>query len=152
MVPFARVPGLLVQPESWFELGNPNVETVCLDLGYGGSPDLHLGRRSARSTRPRLIANDFDAWFLGLLGAGGREYWFDPGFVDLGDPWEAHRANVPVPSLADRLRPFAPGSCRCSARGSTTGSIAARFGLCRFDVEAIIPPPPARAPRPRGGP
>src|SRR4051794_28436434 len=34
MVPFAQVPDLLVQPESWFELGNPNVETVCVDLAY----------------------------------------------------------------------------------------------------------------------
>lgn len=42
MVPFARMPGLVVQPESWFELGNPNVETICIELGYtwpgGGSP------------------------------------------------------------------------------------------------------------------
>ena len=42
MVPFARMPGLVIQPESWFELGNPNVETVCIDLGYrwpgGGHP------------------------------------------------------------------------------------------------------------------
>ena len=42
MVPFASVPELVVQPESWFELGNPNVETVCIDLAYqwpgGGNP------------------------------------------------------------------------------------------------------------------
>ena len=42
MVPFARMPDLVVQPESWFELGNPNVETVCIDLAYrwpgGGHP------------------------------------------------------------------------------------------------------------------
>ena len=32
MVPFARVPEMIVQPESWFEVGNPNLQTVCIDL------------------------------------------------------------------------------------------------------------------------
>ena len=36
------MPDLVVQPESWFELGNPNVETICIDLAYrwpgGGYP------------------------------------------------------------------------------------------------------------------
>ena len=49
MVPFAQIPGLAMQPESWFELGNPNRETVCIDLGYccpgGRLPAVHLRRR-----------------------------------------------------------------------------------------------------------
>lgn len=34
MIPFARVPEMIVQPESWFELGNPNLQTICIDLAY----------------------------------------------------------------------------------------------------------------------
>src|SRR5262245_10768096 len=30
MVPFARVLEMIVQPESWFELGNPSDQTVCI--------------------------------------------------------------------------------------------------------------------------
>src|SRR5262249_54897724 len=81
MIPFARAPGLVGQPESWFELGNPGRETVCIDLAYtwpGGdcpiftSGDDHLG------SPLRLIAPGFTAWFLRLLHEGGREFWFDP--------------------------------------------------------------------------
>ena len=32
--PVCPMPGMIVQPESWFELGNPNLQTVCIDLGY----------------------------------------------------------------------------------------------------------------------
>src|SRR5262249_5047669 len=34
MVPFARVPDLMVQPESWFAVGNPNLESGCIDLAH----------------------------------------------------------------------------------------------------------------------
>ena len=55
MIPFARVPDMIVQPESWFELGNPNLQTVCIDLAYRlpgrRLPDLHLGRRRTRAVR-----------------------------------------------------------------------------------------------------
>ena len=56
MVPFARVPDLVVQPESWFELGNPNVETVCIDLAYrwpgGDCPIFTSGDDQTRSRAP----------------------------------------------------------------------------------------------------
>ena len=117
MVPFARVPDLVVQPESWFELGNPNVETVCIDLGYRwprrGPSDLHLGRRSDTGSLPRgSIATSFEAWFLELLRNGGREYWFDPDFSRSWRPVAGHRRYTPPPPLPDRLRPLAPGCCR----------------------------------------
>src|SRR5438132_10816976 len=64
MVPFARVPELVVQPESWFELGNPNVETVCIDLAYrwpGGSPPVFTSGDDQSRSRPRVIAPGFEA-------------------------------------------------------------------------------------------
>ena len=141
MVPFARVPGLVVQPESWFELGNPNVETVCLDLAYrwpGGDCPVFTSGDDDRGTSPRLIAPGFDAWFLRLLTSGGREYWFESEFADLGDPWLAHRRNVPAPGLSDRLLTLAERVSPLVHAGLDDRAIAARFGISPFDVEAIV--------------
>ena len=141
MVPFARVPGLVVLPESWIELGNPNLETVCLDLGYrlpGGDHPVFTSGDDERMSRPKIIAPAFDDWFLGLLQAGGREYWFDPAFDDLGDPWHEHRRHMPIPELADRLRPLAPRIAPMIRDGVDERSIALRVGITTFDVEAIV--------------
>lgn len=140
MVPFARVPGLVVQPESWFELGNPNVETVCLDLAYrwdGGDYPVFTSGDDESASPPRVIAPGFDGWFLRLLAEGGREYWFDEGFVGLGDPWRAHLRSVPTPALADRLVPLAARVSPLLRDRVDERAIAARFGISAFDVEAI---------------
>jgi hypothetical protein len=143
MVPFARVPDLVVQPESWFELGNPNVETVCVDLAYrwpgpgGGSPIFTSGDDQSQS-RPRLIASSFEEWFLRLLHEGGREYWFAPGYVTLGDPWDAHRRHAPIPPLPDRLRPIAPHVLPYLRAGADDRAIATTLGISRGDVETIF--------------
>jgi hypothetical protein len=109
MIVFSRINDLVIQPESWFELGNPNVETICIDLAYrwpgGGHPVFTSGDEASR-TRPRIIARSFEEWFLELLRHGGREFWFDPTFADLGDPWQAHRRFTPQPELPDRLAPY----------------------------------------------
>lgn len=141
MVPFARVPELVVQPESWFELGNPNVETVCVDLGYrwprGGHSIFTSGDDSTHS-RPRIIANCFANWFLEILRSGGREYWFEPGFRDLGDPWEAHRAHTPAPPLPARLRSLAPLVLPLMRPGVDDRTVASEFGITRGDVETLF--------------
>jgi hypothetical protein len=143
MVPFARMPELLVQPESWFELGNPNIETVCIDLGYvwpgpgGGLPVFTSGDDLTQS-RPRVIAESFDAWFLKVLRQGGREYWFEPGYVDLGDPWVAHRSHAPAPPLPARLARLAPRVRPLMLTGVDDRSIASSLGISRGDVEALF--------------
>ncbi len=74
MVPFARMPGLVVQPESWIELGNPNLETVCMDLAYrcpGGGNPLFTSGDDLRHSPPKIIATSFAEWFLRLLHGGG---------------------------------------------------------------------------------
>ncbi len=137
MVPFARVPAVLVQPESWFELGNPNVETVCIDLAYswpgGGGGPIFTSGDDLSGSRPRLIARRFDDWFLSLLHAGGREYWFDSAFTALGDPWEAHRRYAPQPPLPARLRrlasqvePLIGSGADDRAIASTSGHLSSR--------------------------
>jgi len=141
MVPFARMPGLLAQPESWFELGNPNLETVCLDLGYlwpGGDNPIFTSGDDERRSRPRIIASSFDEWFPRVLSAGGSEYWFDRGFNDLGDPWREHCRHVPRPELADHLRLLASRVMPMIRDGSDDRAIAARLGISPFDVEAIV--------------
>ncbi len=53
---------MLVQPESWFELGNPNRQTICIDLAYrlpGGSYPIFTSgdeemRQFAADHRPEL--------------------------------------------------------------------------------------------------
>ena len=141
MVPFARVPDLVVQPESWFELGNPNVQTVCIDLAYrwpGGDCPIFTSGDDHSQSPPRMIAPSFEGWFLELLRRGGRRYWFDSGFVDLGDPWCAHRRHTPAPPLPDRLRVLAPHVLSMMRPGADDRSIATSLGISRGDVEMIF--------------
>jgi hypothetical protein len=141
MVPFARVPELIVQPESWFEVGNPNLQTICVDLGYrwpGGGHPIFTSGDDASSSPPLIIARSFEEWFLELLRQGGREYWFDPGFVDLGDPWEAHRRHVAGPPLSPRLCPFADRVADLWRSGVDERVIASKLGLSGGDVELIF--------------
>ena len=141
MIPFARVPELLVQPESWFELGNPNVETVCIDLAYdwpGGGAPVFTSGDDLTGSRPRVIARSFEEWFLELLRRGGREYWFAPGSADLGDPWDAHRRFTPAPSLPARLRRLAPRVAPLIGTEADERSIATSLGISRGDVELIF--------------
>jgi hypothetical protein len=141
MVIFGRMTDLLIQPESWFELGNPSVETVCVDLAYrwpgGGHPIFVSGDEEA-GTSPRIIARSFEEWFLELLRRGGREYWLEPGSADLGDPWAAHRRFTPQPELPGRLRRFAPIVRSLVSARVDEREIAARTGLDHEDLEAII--------------
>jgi hypothetical protein len=141
MVPFARVPDLVVQPESWFELGNPNVETICIDLAYrwpGGDCPIFTSGDDHTQSPPRLIAPSFEAWFLELLRHGGREYWFERGFRDLGHPWPAHRAHTPAPPLPARLRALAPRVLPLMRPGVDDRSIATALGISLGDVEALF--------------
>jgi hypothetical protein len=141
MVPFARVPDLVVQPESWFELGNPNVETVCIDLAYrwpGADCPIFTSGDDLSQSRPRVIATSFEGWFLTLLHEGGRESWFEPGSQSLGDPWYAHRLYAPAPPLPDRLRPIAPHVLPYLRPGADDRAIASTLGISRGDVETIF--------------
>jgi hypothetical protein len=141
MVPFARVPELIVQPESWFELGNPNVQTICIDLAYrypGGGYPIFTSGDDAFGSSPRIIARSFEEWFLELLRQGGREYWFDPGFVDFGNPWESHRRHVVHPSLSRHLGSFADRVARLHDSGADERKIALALGLSAGDVESIF--------------
>jgi hypothetical protein len=141
MIPFARVPDMIVQPESWFELGNPNLQTVCIDLGYhlpgGGCPIFTSGDDASHSP-PRIIARCFEEWFLELLRHGGREYWFDPEFADFGDPWQTHRYHVANPPLSGRLRSFADRVEQLLRSGADEREIASGLGLSRTEVELIF--------------
>jgi hypothetical protein len=141
MIAFARVPEMIVQPESWFELGNPNHQTICIDLAYrlpgGGSPIFTSGDDEAHSS-PRIVARSFDEWFLELLRQGGREYWFDPRSADHGDPWQLHRRHVAHPALPSRLRAFSDRVSELFRAGIDELAIATELGLCRGDVEVIF--------------
>ena len=141
MIPFARVPEMIVQPESWFELGNPSRETICIDLAYrlpgGGYPIFTSGDDESNSP-PRIIARSFEEWFLELLRNEGREYWFDPGFRDFGDPWQSHKRHVAQPALPPRLLSFAEPVARLQSSGVDESRIAASLGLSRAEVESIF--------------
>ena len=141
MVPFAEIPGLAMQPESWFELGNPNRETVCIDLGYrwpGGDYPLFTSGDDERQTRPRLIAPGFTTWFLKVLHRGGAEFWLEPGFLPLGDPWGEHRRRVPMPPLPEPLQPFRSRVRELLRQGVDDGLIAHELRLSRTEVELIV--------------
>ena len=141
MIPFARVPDLVVQPESWFELGNPGRETVCIDLGYtwpDGDFPVFVSGDDACGTKPRVIARSFSEWMCRVLSEGGGEYWFAPGFESLGDPWAEHRHHAPLPPLPERLRPLASKALPLMHPGADDRSIATMLGVSRGDVEALF--------------
>lgn len=141
MILFGPMDELRIQPESWFELGNPNVETVCIDLAYrwpdGGCPIFVSGDEST-GTKPRIVARSFEDWFLRLLARGGREYWLAPDFTPLGAPWDAHRRHAPRPDLPKPLRAIAAEVGPLVLAGVDEREIAARTGLNHDDLEAII--------------
>ena len=147
MVPFARVPDLIVQPESWFELGNPNLETICIDLAYrwpgGGYPIFTSGDDESGSP-PRIIARSFEEWFLELLRQGGREYWFDPGFADLGDPWSRTAGTSRSPPCPTGSVRSPTASRACMRAGADEREIAATPGAQPGRRRGDLPPPPAR--------
>jgi len=141
MILFSKMRDLVIQPESWFELGNPNVETVCIDLAYrwpGGCHPIFVSGDEQAGTEPRIIARSFEEWFLELLRQGGREYWLAPGFQDLGDPWERHRRYAPQPELPKHLRSFAPKVRPLLSGEADEREIVAGTGLSHADVETII--------------
>jgi len=141
MVPFAEIPGLTMQPESWFELGNPNRETVCIDLGYrwpGGDYPLFISGDDEQATRPRLIAPGFTSWFLKVLYRGGAEYWLEPDFAPMGDPWDEHRRQVTLPPLPASLQPYSHQVRELLGRGDDDGSIARKLGISRTEIESIV--------------
>ena len=141
MVAFAKIPGMVIQPESWFELGNPNWETICLDLAYrwpgGDSPMFTSGDDEAGSP-PRIIAPGFASWFLRLLDSGGSEFWFEPGFAPLGDPWAEHCRRAPAPPLPERLRRLAHRAAALLRRGLDDRALAEDLAISPEAVEAIV--------------
>ncbi len=141
MIPFAKVPGLMVQPESWYELGNPGRETVCIDLGYfwpGGDCPVFLSGDDESGRKPRVIARSFAEWLGKLLLEGGREYWHDEGFRTLGDPWAEHRNHAPTPLLPDRLKPLTGQVLPLMRPGADDRTIASMLGVTTNDVEALF--------------
>ena len=130
MVPFARMPGLVIQPESWFELGNPNLETVCIDLAYrwpGGDSPLFTSGDDERGSPPDHRAR-FTSWFLRLLHRGGAEYWFDPASPAWATPGSSIAAASHPPRCPTGSADWSPPSARCSDEDSTTGPSPTAWG------------------------
>jgi hypothetical protein len=142
MVPFAQMPGLIVPPESWFELGNPTeCETVCVDLAYraaGGDFPIFTSGDDLTGRAPRLIARGFDEWFLRFLHEGGRPYWQAPDFAGLGDPWAEHRRQAPAPKPPARLRGLLERARALLRSGGDEAGLARDLKLKPADAEALI--------------
>jgi len=140
MIPFARVPQMLVQPESWFELGNPSLQTICIDLAYrlpaGGFPIFTSGDDESGiplASLQEALKNGF--W---SCCGGGPGILLEPGFRDFGDPWESHRRYVSQPALSSRLLSFADGVARLQSEGVDERKIAGSLGLSLAEVESIF--------------
>lgn len=141
MVPFARLSEPLVQPESWFELGNPGHETLCIDLAYqwpGGDNPLFASGDDEHGTRPRIVATGFEPWLRRLAAEGGKVFWLGPDFPTMGDPWAEHRRHAPAPALPARLRHLAARVRKLMGPGADERRIAADLGISRGDVEALF--------------
>ena len=132
MIPFARVPDLIVQPESWFELGNPNVADRLHRPGAivcpgGGFPIFTSGDDAAASPPA-----DHRAQLRGLVSraaaAGGPRILVRPRFRR---PW---RPLAVAPAARRRPRRCPTGSarspavsCPLLARGADERVIAATW-------------------------
>lgn len=142
MVPFAKVRGMAVQPESWFEVGNPTEsETVCADLAYrwpDGDHPLFTSGDDHHRIDPRLIAPSFEDWFLRLLQEGGRPFWLEPTYPNLGDPWAEHCRHTPAPPISADLLRLIDLALPLVDAGVDERSIAERLGICRADAESMV--------------
>jgi cell wall assembly regulator SMI1 len=93
MDPLPRHREMVAPPAGWFELGTLADQTIGIDLAYslpGGGCPIFTPGDDVSASRARIIARNFEEWFLNLLSSSGQEYWLDPEFDDFGDPWEAH--------------------------------------------------------------
>ncbi len=86
--------------------------------------------------------------FWNCCGKQGREYWFEPGFRDFGDPWQSHRRHVARTGAAGRLLSFADRvAAAAKRRASTSERSPASLGLSpargrsRFSVTFSTLPP-----------
>jgi hypothetical protein len=142
MIRFVRAPGdPVIQPESWYEFGNPGSETVCLDLAYswpGGDAPVFASGDDRLGVSPRIIATGFDSWFYNVIRDGGRAYWQDPGFASLGDPWTEHRRRTPAPILPDRLRPLADAARAHLNPDADERRVASELGISTVELEALF--------------
>ena len=73
-----------------------------------------------------------------LLQRGGAEFWLEPTFASLGDPWSEHRRLVPSPPLSERLQQHSRRVRDLLHQGVDDGLIGHELGLSRTDVEAIV--------------
>lgn len=140
---FGQMPGMLIQPETWFEFGNPNVETIGVDLGYtwpthGGDYPIITSGDTSKGRYPRVIASGFAEWFLQLLDSGGNEFWMEPGFRSLGDAWTEHRLRAPQPSLSRHLMPIVSEVESMILQSADERTIADAHGLDFFELEQIL--------------
>ncbi len=107
------------------EHGDRSASTWPTGRPAAGIPIFTSGDETHRHP-PRIIARSFEEWLLELLRQGGREYWFDPGSTDLGDPWAAHRRHTPQPELPDSAPPVRRRSPSAGGpRGADDREIAA---------------------------
>ncbi len=148
MVPFARMPELLVQPESWFELaqaqrGGP----VCIDLALSTSAgprrwraaDLHLGRPFRRGAAPldRHELRRSRSW--NCSGEVKRNGGSPLGFPIWVIPGRYFPTVMPLPPpLPDRLRALAVQVRPLMRPGADDRSIASSLGITRGDVETLF--------------
>ena len=151
MIPFASVPGLVVQPESWFELGNPGDETICIDLAYdwpGGSRPIFTSGDDLRGIPPRIIAPCFDAWFLAAAARRLPRILARPRLPPPGRPLARASPAHPRPPLPDRLKALAPRVLPLMHPGADDRAIATELGITALRPGGDLPPPPARPGRP----
>ena len=133
---------MIVQPESWFELGNPNLQTVCIDLAYrlpGGGHPIFTSGDDASGSPPRIIARELRGVVPRAAAAGrAANTGSTPDFEDFGEPWPSHRRHAPGPRLSDGLRRVADRVPPLIRAGADEREIAVRLGLSRPDVELIL--------------
>ena len=150
MIPFARVPDMIVQPESWFELGNPNLQTICIDLAYrlpgGGFPIFTSGddqSAASRGSSPAASRNGSSS----CCGKGGANTGSTPALSISATPGSRIAAMSPHPCLSGRLRPFAERVARLIQSGADEREdrLESRPEPRRRRVD--LPPSPTRQPR-----
>ena len=119
--------------------------TACRAAAIRSSLPATTNRAARRGSSPGASRSGSSS----CCGSEGREYWFDPGFRDFGDPWQSHRRHVAQPPLARPAAVFADRVAGLHAAGADERKIAASLGLCRCRRRVDLPSSSALEPRSR---
>lgn len=134
--------GLLQQPASWYEFGNPNDSPVNMDLIFTADRDEEPAPIFVSTAEPeeayRVVARHFAEWFENVIAAGFQPYWTTAAPAEWVDPVALHYGRVSPPKLSPKLCRICKQVGDQLSDGADERVLMARHGLSRGELESLI--------------